>query len=168
MTTNPPPIDSMLLRKTLGCFPTGVIVVTTLGDHGLPVGMTINSFSSVSLEPPLVLWSIARSAPSHGAFRTHPGFTLNILSDEQQLVSKQFATPSDEKFKGIDWQPGFKGTPVIQDAVAVLQCKTYQVYDGGDHEIFLGEVVDFKSSDKKPLVFYNGQFVDLATDTSTH
>lgn len=163
MTTNPPPIDSMLLRNTLGCFPTGVIVVTTLGDHGAPVGMTINSFSSVSLDPPLVLWSIARSAPSYGAFRTHPAFTLNILSENQHSVCKQFATPSDEKFKGIDWEPGIEGTPVIKHCVAVLQCNTYQIYPGGDHEIFLGEVVDFESTEKKPLVFHSGQFVELAT-----
>lgn len=162
MTTNRPHIDSLMLRKSLGCFPTGVVVVTTLGDNGAPVGMTINSFSSVSLEPPLVLWSIALNAPSLGAFRRHPGFTLNFLSDRQKTVGKQFATPSRDKFKGIEWRAGYEGTPILNNSMAVVQCKTYQVYEGGDHEIFLGEVVEFESTDKKPLVFHCGQFVELA------
>jgi flavin reductase (DIM6/NTAB) family NADH-FMN oxidoreductase RutF len=164
MTTNPAPIDHLLLRKSLGCFPTGVVVVTTLGDDAAPVGMTINSFSSVSLDPPLVLWSIALNAPSRDAFRTHSGFTLNILSQNQQSIGRQFATPAEDKFKGISWRPGYEGTPVIADSLAVIQCKPYKCYEGGDHEIILGEVVEFASSDEKPLVFHCGQFVELAEE----
>lgn len=162
MTGNRPPIDSLLLRKSLGCFPTGVIVVTTLGDDGMPVGMTINSFSSVSLDPPLVLWNIALDAPSLGAFREHPGFTLNILSEQQQSVCQQFAKPAQDKFKGIEWKPGYEGTPVISGALAVIQCKPYQRYEGGDHEIILGEVVNIASTEEKPLVYNRGQFAALA------
>lgn len=162
MTSNRPNIDSLMLRKSLGCFATGVVVVTTLGDQGAPVGMTINSFSSVSLEPPLVLWNIALTAPSLDAFRINPGFTLNILSNQQLAIGKQFAQPAQDKFKGINWTPGFAGTPVISDSLAVIQCKTYKVYEGGDHEIILGEVVDFASTEQKPLVFYCGQFTEIA------
>lgn len=137
-------------------------MVTTLGDNDAPVGLTVNSFSSVSLNPPLILWSIALSAPSLGAFRTHPGFTINVLSKEQQELGLQFSRPSDNKFEGIDWRPGYAGTPVLDDAVAVLQCKTYQRYEGGDHEIYLGEVQKINFNDKDPLVFHRGQFGEIA------
>jgi len=162
MTGKRPDINSTLLREALGCFPTGVVVATTLGDGGAPVGLTVNSFSSVSLDPPLILWSLALSAPSLGAFRKHPGFTINILSEEQHALCMQFSKPSDNKFEGIDWHTGYEGTPIIDNALAVLQCKTYRRFAGGDHEIFLGEVRKIDFTDKKPLVFHRGSFVELA------
>jgi len=167
MTTNRPHIDSLMLRKTLGCFPTGVVVATTLGDDGAPVGMTINSFSSVSLEPPLVLWSIKLNAPSRTAFVSHPGFTLNILSSNQLEVAKQFATPAQDKFEGISWQPGYEGSPILAESLAVLQCKPFDVYKGGDHEIIVGQVVEFDSTDGTPLVFHGGKFVELAANPAS-
>ena len=158
MTGNRPDFNSELLRKALGCYPTGVIVVTTLGDNGSPVGITVNSFSSVSLDPPLILWSIALTAPSLGAFRTHSGFTINILSEEQKALGLQFARPSENKFEGVDWHKGYADTPVINNSLAVLQCKTYRRYEGGDHEIHLGEVQKINFNDQEPLVFHRGQF----------
>jgi len=163
MTGNRSKIDSLLLRQALGCFATGVVVATTRGENNAPVGLTINSFSSVSLDPPLILWSIALNAPSLDAFRTHPGFTINILSDDQQSTCAQFAKPADDKFKGIDWHPGYEDTPVINDALAVLQCRTYRRYEGGDHEILLGEVMDISFNEKKPLVFHRGALTELAS-----
>jgi len=165
MTGNRPNIDSALLRQTLGCYPTGVVVAATRGDADAPVGLTINSFSSVSLDPPLVLWSIALNAPSLGAFRAHPGFTLNILSKEQESLGMQFARSSENKFEGVDWHPGYEGTPIISNALAVLQCRTYRRYEGGDHEIYVGEVMKIDFTDKKPLVFHRGQFVELAENS---
>jgi len=162
MTGNRPDISGELLRKALGCYPTGVVVVTTLGDNDAPVGMTVNSFTSVSLDPPLILWSIALTAPSLGAFRSHPGFTINILSEEQKEVGLQFARPSENKFDGIPWQPGYKDTPVLDDALAVLQCSTYQRYEGGDHEIYLGQVQKINFSEQRPLVFHRGAFGQLS------
>jgi len=162
MTGNRPEITSELMRKALGCYPTGVVVVTTLGDNNAPVGMTVNSFTSVSLDPPLILWSIALTAPSLGAFRSHPGFTINILSEEQKEVGLQFARPSENKFDGISWQPGYKDTPVLDDALAVLQCSTYQRYEGGDHEIYLGQVQKINFSEQRPLVFHRGAFGQLS------
>ncbi len=169
MTGNRPAIDSAsfdsaMFRETLGCFATGVVVAATRGDKNAPVGLTINSFTSVSLDPPLILWSIALSAPSLSAFREHSAFTINILSKEQQSLCMQFAKPSDNKFKGVDWRPGYQEAPIICDALAVLQCKTYRRYEGGDHEIFVGEVIKMDFTDRKPLVFHRGQFVELADE----
>lgn len=162
MTGNRPDFNSELLRKALGCFPTGVVVVTTLGDNDAPVGMTVNSFSSVSLDPPLILWSIALSAPSLGAFRKHTGFIINVLSEEQQELALQFARPSENKFEGVEWHPGYAGTPILDNAMAVLQCRTYQRYAGGDHEIYLGEVQKINFNEQQPLAFHRGQFVKLS------
>lgn len=164
-STNRPPqsnFDASSLRDALSCFPTGVVVAATCGNQGLPVGLTINSFNSVSLEPPLILWSIALTAPSLSAFRTHPSFSINILSSDQQDLCMQFARSSDNKFSDVDWRPGYGGAPVIKDALAVLECRTYRRYEGGDHEIYVGEVMQIDSSDRKPLVFHRGRFVDLA------
>ena len=155
-------IDTSLLRKTLGCFPTGVVVAATLDVNGKPAGLTINSFSSVSLDPPLILISIALKAPSLSAFRQHDAFTINVLSEEQKTVCKQFATPSDDKFRGIDWHPGVVGAPVVAGALAVIQCRAYRRYEGGDHEIMLGEVVQLGFTDKQPLVYHRGDFAELA------
>jgi len=166
VTGNRPNFDSTSFRETLGCFPTGVVVAATLGDGAAPVGLTINSFSSVSLDPPLILWSIALSAPSLSAFRDHPGFTINILSAEQQSLCTQFARPAVNKFAGIDWRPGYAGTPVISEALAVLECKTFRRYEGGDHEIILGEVVKIDLTDKKPLVYHRGHFAELTNNAA--
>ena len=155
-------IDLVELRNALGCFATGVAVVTTVGDHGAPVGLTINSFNSVSLKPPLVLWSLANSAPSIGAFRTHGDFAINILAADQLEICQRFARPSDNKFGGIEYRPGFNQVPLIEGAAAQLECRAYAKYPGGDHEIHLGEVVGITTSERLPLVFHRGQFTSLA------
>ena len=155
-------IEAAELRAALGCFATGVIVVTTLGDQGVPVGLTINSFNSVSLDPPLVLWSLANAAPSAGAFRNHDGFAINILADDQIALCRQFARPSDDKFDGVSFWSGYSDVPLIAGAAAHLQCRAYARYPGGDHEIHLGEVVGYSISDKNPLVFHRGRFTGLS------
>lgn len=156
-----PVVDLAELRNALGCFATGVAVVTTVGDEGAPVGLTINSFNSVSLEPPLVLWSLANSAPSIGAFRRHGDFAINILAVDQLEVCRQFARPSDNKFGGVDYREGFNGVPLISGAAAQLECRAYAKYPGGDHEIHLGEIVGINTTDKAPLVFHRGRFTRL-------
>jgi len=164
MTANRPNFDASLLRQTLGCYPTGVVVATTLGDSDAPVGLTINSFSSVSLDPPLILWSIAHSAPSLNAFRNHTSFAINILSEQQKVACMQFSQPSENKFAGIEWHSGYDGVPVLDNALAVLQCKTYQRYAGGDHEIVLGEVRHIDHTDQAPLVFHRGRLLGLPAE----
>ncbi len=155
-------IEPAELRHALGCFATGVAVVTTLGDHGVPVGLTINSFNSVSLSPPLILWSLARSAPSFAAFCDHGGFAINILADDQLDICRQFARPSSDKFAGIEYRRGYRNVPLIEHSAAQLECRTHARYPGGDHEIHLGEVVSVSTSDKPPLLFHRGQFTSLS------
>lgn len=158
------PIEPFELRKSLSCFPTGVAIVTTIGRNSKPVGLTISSFNSVSMAPPLVLWSLALSAGSLPDFRAHPGFAINILSADQEQLCKTFASPVEERFDGLDWESGFEGVPVIQNCSAVLECLTYRTYEGGDHEIILGEVKAHRNSDHLPLVYGKGQLAALALD----
>lgn len=161
-----PVIDSAALRRTLGCFPTGVAIVTTTAQGGTPIGVTISSFNSVSMDPPLILWSLARSAHSLSEFRAAGGFAVNILSAEQAELAKLFAGSERDRFAGLGWTAGTLGHPVLDDVAAVLECRTYAVHEGGDHEIFLGEVMSHRNTDRTPLVFGKGRLTGLAGATS--
>ncbi|WP_136656700.1 flavin reductase family protein [Nitratireductor sp. XY-223] len=155
-------IDRNMLRDALGHFATGVAVVTTLGEGGRPVGLTINSFNSVSLSPPLILWSLARTAPSFDAFRNYNAFAINILARDQRDLCMQFARPSEDKFRDIAHRPGIENVPLIDGVHAQLECRTYRRHEGGDHEIYLGEVIGISTFEKQPLVFHRGQFTHLS------
>lgn len=154
--------DTRRLREVLGCFPTGVAVVTTLGANGGPVGLTVNSLASVSLDPPLLLWCLSLASPSLPAFRTHPCFAVNILATDQGELCRRFARPSADRFAGVRWRPGLHGVPLIDDAVAHLQCRPYVRHGGGDHEIIVGEVVALAGSDRAPLVFSRGRLTGVS------
>lgn len=154
-------IDPLALRDVFGQFATGVTIVTTIGDNGAPVGLAANSFSSVSLDPPLILWSLSLNAPSLGAFRTHPTFVINILCAESKDLAMNFSRPSDDKFANVNWRPGLNGAPVLEQASAVLECETVDRFAGGDHEIYLGRVCRFSKVEKSPLLFFKGKFSQL-------
>ncbi|MGR3624427.1 flavin reductase family protein [Pseudophaeobacter sp.] len=154
-------IDPLALRDVFGQFATGVTVVTTLTDDGAPIGLAANSFSSVSLDPPLVSWNLSLNAPSLSAFRTSPSFIINILCENSKDLALNFARPSEDKFAGVDWRPGLNGAPVLNQASAVLECETVQRFPGGDHEIYLGRVHQFNRCEKAPLLFYKGQFSQI-------
>ncbi|WP_114283993.1 flavin reductase family protein [Candidatus Halocynthiibacter alkanivorans] len=154
-------IDPLALRDVLGKYATGVTVVTTLGDNGAPVGLAANSFTSVSLDPPLILWSLALKAPSLGAFREHSSFVINIMCEESKDLVMNFSRPSTDKFAGVDWQPGLDGAPVLTAASATLECETVERISGGDHEIYIGRVRRISKSEKAPLLFHQGQFAQL-------
>lgn len=158
---DPMTLDARKLRDVLGCFATGVTVVTTLGDNGAPVGLVVNSFSSVSLDPPQILWSISLKTPSHAAFVTHPGFAVNVMGASSKDATLRFAAPSRDKFEGVDWTPGVHGVPVLTNAVATLECETEKRIVSGDHEIFIGRVVQVDASDGAPLIFHRGTFAEL-------
>lgn len=149
------------LRDVLGHFATGVTVVTTLGDKSAPVGLAANSFASVSLDPPLIVWSISLQSPSLGAFRRHGFFAINIMCDQSKDLALNFARPSEDKFAGVDWRPGLSGVPVLNAASAVIQCRTETRMPGGDHEIYLGHVLELDQTDKAPLLFHKGDFATL-------
>ncbi|WP_282047554.1 flavin reductase family protein [Roseibium album] len=157
-------IDPKALRQTLSCFPTGVAIATTLSRTGDPVGVTISSFNSVSMDPPLVLWSLARKAGSLPEYRAHPGFAINILSAEQTELCKLFASAERDRFSGLDWTAGTHGVPCIAGCAASLECETHAVHEGGDHEIFIGRVVAHMSSEKTPLAFGKGQLGAFTVD----
>lgn len=156
-----PAIDPRELRDVLGCFATGVAVVTSIGDEGKPVGMTINSFSSVSLDPPLVLWSIGLNTPSRSAYASHPSFAINIMCAESKDVSLHFARPSEDKFADVDWTPGHDGVPVLGAALATLECKVVDRIVSGDHEIYIGRVMRIDQKEGDPLLFHRGKFAHL-------
>lgn len=141
-------------------FPQGVTVVTTNTDQG-PRGLTVSSFTSVSLAPPLILISIAKSSALHDVFREAKAFAVNFLADDQKTVSDRFAgrTQAKDKFQGILFDEGETGSPIIEGVRAALECKPWQVIDGGDHSIIVGEVVSALTlSSKRPLVYYSQQY----------
>jgi flavin reductase (DIM6/NTAB) family NADH-FMN oxidoreductase RutF len=156
-------LDTRKLRDVLSCFATGVAVATTVGKAGMPVGLTVNSFNSVSMDPPLILWSVSLSAPSFTAFSSHDAFAINMLSTQQADLCHRFSRPSADKFSGVRWTPGLDGVPLLDEALASLECRVWRRYEGGDHEIILGRVVDLRSSNKPPLVYHRGRIVNLAS-----
>ncbi len=152
--------DISAFRRALGSFATGVTIVTTLDSAGEPVGVTASSFNSVSLDPPLVLWSLARSAHSRDAFIDSGHFAIHILTAAQQELSNLFAKSGADKFGGLDWAPGALDSPVLAEHAAVFECKTRHQYDGGDHVIMVGEVTAFEARDEAPLLFHDGQYAE--------
>ncbi|AGU53396.1 putative FMN reductase [Variovorax paradoxus B4] len=150
--------DRRDFRKALGQFSTGVTVITTRAIDGRRVGMTANSFSSVSLDPPLVLWSLARQAPSVGDFTGASHFAINVLAAHQHHLSRQFSTPQADKFGGVDCCEGTAGVPLLNGVIARFVCRNVKQYDGGDHLIFIGEVERYDRFDGEPLVFHSGYY----------
>lgn len=151
-------IDAGQFRQALGAFATGVTIVTTCDESGQDVGLTANSFNSVSLNPPLVLWSLARKARSHAAFARCEYFAVHILAADQEALSARFATAGADKFSGLEITRGAGGVPLLDSCAARFVCRTNYRYEGGDHEIFVGEVLDFEHFPKPPLVYQRGQY----------
>ncbi|MDN4592049.1 flavin reductase [Xenophilus aerolatus] len=147
------------LRQVLGSFVTGVTVITTVDQEGRGQGLTANSFSSVSLDPPLILWSQARTAPSHAVFDRCERFAVNILADDQVDVSNRFSRGAPDKFAGLDLTPGLGGVPLIPGCAAHLECRKVQAYPGGDHVVFIGEVERIERHSRQPLVFGGGRYL---------
>ena len=157
MTATLAGLDPRALRNALGSFATGVTVMTTLRPDGTPVGLTVNSFASVSLDPPLVLWSLAARSPSLGAFRASTHFGVNVLSAEQEALCRRFATPEPDKFANLAWRSGESGVPVLEGCVANFECSSAFNNYGGDHVIFVGHVVRFETRDTPALLFHRGR-----------
>ena len=150
---------ALRLREALGCFVTGVTVITTRDGAGEPQGLTANSFSSVSLEPPLVLFSLARTADCFAAFESANAFLVNVLRADQEELSGRFATKDADKWSGVEWRPGHGGCPLLDGAVATFECRVAARHEGGDHVIYVGEVVGFTHEpESDPLAFFRGRY----------
>jgi flavin reductase (DIM6/NTAB) family NADH-FMN oxidoreductase RutF len=148
-------------REALGAFPTGVAIVTGLTEKGERVGVTVSSFNSVSISPPLVLFSIARQAHSYSAWVAMRSYAVNILSQQQEEVSNRFARALGDKWAGLIVLEGTNGLPILPNALAVFECEAYARYDGGDHDIFVGRVTGLRRHPHKqeqPLIFFGGRY----------
>lgn len=145
------------LKKSLGMFSTGVAVVTTIDEKNNPVGMTVNSFASVSLNPPLVLWSIDKKQPSYNIFLNADGYAVNILTKKQNDLCLNFSSPVEDKFKNVKWCLSDNGYPIIHDTLAWFDCVKWNYYNGGDHQILVGEVKSHYHSENEPLLYWNSK-----------
>ena len=150
-------------RETLGRSPTGVTIVTALSPDGTPIGVTISSFNSVSLTPPLILWSLSTESPNFAAFRQASHFAVNVLAADQQALSDRFASRSNDRFADLAVRPGLGGAPLIDACCAWFECSAEAHYPGGDHVIFIGRVERFAPGEaQSPLVFHRGGYRQLA------
>ena len=150
--------DARQLRSALGRFPTGVTVITTRGPDGKREGLTANSFSALSLEPPLVLWSLVRKSGALPGFLASGHFAINVLSSHQAELSHRFATPSADKFAGLDLHEGLGGSPLLSGALASFECETDSTIEGGDHVLFVGRVRKIRYRNGEPLIFNAGKY----------
>ena len=151
-------IDPRDFRNALGTFATGVTIVTAMAADGKPYGVTCNSFASVSLNPPLVLWSLGMFSQGLTIFQNASHFTVNVLGASQQALASQFAKSAGDKFAGVEWTPGLGNAPVLKDSIANFQCRAANRYYGGDHIIFLGAVEAYSYNGQEPLLFAHGGF----------
>jgi flavin reductase (DIM6/NTAB) family NADH-FMN oxidoreductase RutF len=155
-------LDKKALRRALGTFVTGVTIVTTTDEMGRPRGLTVNSFTSVSLDPPLVLVCIAKTSGSFDAFQRSSGFAINVLCEDQRSISDLFATKSPDKFDHVDWVPGLAGAPRILGSISTLECAAHERVVAGDHIILIGRVIGFEITPRRPLVYGQGGYISLA------
>ena len=154
-------IDARELRNALGRFTTGVTVVTARTAEGASAGVTVNSFCSVSLDPPLVLWCLGKSAPSCRVFLNATHFAIHVLAEDQAHLSARFSRPAADKFAGLDLTYGIGGVPLLDWAVAVFQCRREQRHDAGDHHLLIGRVEHYAHAHRSPLVFHTGAYCKL-------
>jgi len=159
--------NSADFRTALGSFATGVTIVTTRAPDGADVGMTANSFNSVSLDPPMVLWSIGKTSLSQPAFAAAEYFAVHILAAGQEDLSIRFSRRGEDKFAGLDLERGPGEVPLLKGCAARFKCRTAYLYEGGDHDIIVGEVLEFDHFDQKPLLFHRGRYSAIAPGTAS-
>ncbi|UCG73958.1 MAG: flavin reductase family protein [Chromatiales bacterium] len=155
---NGPSAAERALRDALGQFATGVTVVTTVTASGEPAGITVNSFTSLSLTPPLVLWNLSRKSANWEAFQDVEHFAVNVLAADQEPMALAFAHPGGDPFAGLEVEKGLGGVPLLPGVLAQFECEVRNRYQGGDHEMLIGEVFDYREFDGEPLLFYRGNF----------
>jgi flavin reductase (DIM6/NTAB) family NADH-FMN oxidoreductase RutF len=157
-------VDPLQLRRVLSRFPTGVTIVATKHVPEGVCGLTVNAFASVSLEPPLVLVCVDRGSNTHGCIEASGIFTVNVLATGQEHLAETFAQKREDKFDGLVYEVGDTGAPVIEGVVAWLACRVTEVLEGGDHTIFLGEVLSCEELQGRPLVFFRSGFTTTVNE----
>jgi 3-hydroxy-9,10-secoandrosta-1,3,5(10)-triene-9,17-dione monooxygenase reductase component len=151
------PVTADAFRSAMGHFLTGVTIVTTRCNAGIPYGLTVSSFNSVSLDPPLILWSLDLGNDRATLFRESAGFTVNVLPAGCEELIRTFAAPDAERFADTAWHWGAFGQPVLKDAIASFECRLWAEYPGGDHAIFVGEVMDIATRDGEAAAYFKGR-----------
>lgn len=164
----PPLIPADALRQALGRFVTGVTIVTCAEPDGTRFGLTVNSFNSLSLDPPLVLWALRMASPSLQAFRASSHFAVNVLAEEQLDLSRRFASPHADRFGQGQWRPGLGQAPVLAGSLAVFECAVQNIMPVGDHVLFVGRVLRLVQRAGAPLLFAGGQYRSLGGQVSVH
>ncbi len=155
-------IDARDFRNVMGEMPTGVTVVTTRDEGDTPFGMTISSFGSLSLDPPLVLWSVVETSYCMPVFARSKAFAINVLAHDQEAVSRVFCSPID-RFSHVAWNRGVHGSPLIEGAAAWIECVREKLASGGDHRIFIARVLNARTFDRKPLLHWRGDYGSVTT-----
>ena len=150
--------DTAALRRALGCFVTGVTVVTARGPGGVPHGFTASSFTSVSLDPPLVLVCVGHEVEGLDVYRRCSEFAVNVLGDSQRALSDRFATERPDRFAGVRWREGSRGVPILEGCIASLECASWRRIEAGDHMILVGRVLRCEDSDDRPLAYWRGSY----------
>jgi len=155
-------MEAQELRRVMGHFATGVTVITTKDNDGNPQGLTANAFMSLSLNPPLAIVSVDKNATCYGCFQPGNGFSVNFLSDDQEEISRRFATKGVDKFADLNWRAGSNGAALIDGALAQVECRIAACHDGGDHTIVVGEILNVCADGDRPLLFFKGKYQKLA------
>lgn len=156
------PIDATIFRSTCSKFATGIAVATVRGSDGRPHGLTVNSFTSVSLAPPLVLVCVDYRAAALPHFRTSRYYAINVLREDQREVSAAFAQKKEDRFESLKWSDGADAVPILDGALACFECRVSQTVEAGDHAIFIGEVVRARCHEGRPLLYFNSGYARLA------
>jgi flavin reductase (DIM6/NTAB) family NADH-FMN oxidoreductase RutF len=154
-------IDAQELRRVMGHFATGVTVITTQDKDGAPQGLTANAFMSLSLNPPLAIISVDKGATCYSCFAPGNAFNVNFLSEDQEEVSRRFATKGIDKFADLNWHAGRNGAALIDGALGQVECQITACYDGGDHTIVVGEILHVIADGERPLLFFKGKYQKL-------
>jgi flavin reductase (DIM6/NTAB) family NADH-FMN oxidoreductase RutF len=157
-------IDQREFRNAMGCFATGVTIVTTLDDDGAPIGITVNSFTSLSLDPPLVLFCLDRNSRSFDSFHANRHFAVNVLHEGQTELSNKFARSDPDKWSGVEFGSWNTGCPILKDCICNLDCDIESIFEGGDHVILVGRVREMRYSQEmgRPLLYYRGHYDAIA------
>jgi flavin reductase (DIM6/NTAB) family NADH-FMN oxidoreductase RutF len=153
--------NQLLFKEVMGNYPTGVTVITTTDSEGKPVGLTVNSFASVSLDPLMILWSIDHKVSTIKSFVEGGKFAVHILAGDQQELCKTFASKNVDRFKACNWEFSERHLPIIEGAFAVLECETFKTVEAGDHTILIGEVKNIQKEATEPMLYHRRQFAAI-------